>query len=161
AHRERYRAFDLRRGPLWQACLVRLSDVEHVLTTSFSHVIADGWSGRLFAEEVLRAYRARMSQGPPLPRLDVGLPDLIKLQFAALVPTPDRAAYWQRQLSPPVRYLPFEPMTPAADADLILEAGHRFSFPADTHRMLRQVAWRAKTTPYLVLMAAYHILISL
>ncbi|HEX8338672.1 MAG TPA: amino acid adenylation domain-containing protein, partial [Pyrinomonadaceae bacterium] len=42
--REAGRPFDLRRGPLLRALLVRLSAAEHVLVVTMHHIVSDGWS---------------------------------------------------------------------------------------------------------------------
>jgi acyl carrier protein len=44
--------FDLRQGPPARALLVRLADAEHVLVLSQHHIVTDGWSVRLLAEEL-------------------------------------------------------------------------------------------------------------
>jgi hypothetical protein len=46
--------------------LLRLSRTEHVLSFVFCHLIADGWACRIFTEDLVRTYRARLGRcGPP------------------------------------------------------------------------------------------------
>ncbi|WP_203856105.1 condensation domain-containing protein [Plantactinospora mayteni] len=48
--------FDLARPPL-RSRVLRLPDGRHLLCLCFHHIAADGWSGRLVAAEIGRAYR--------------------------------------------------------------------------------------------------------
>ena len=63
--------FDLERGPLLRATLLRLRAERHVLLLTMHHIISDGWSVRILLGELLRLYDAAC-QGedarlPPLP----------------------------------------------------------------------------------------------
>ncbi|HKT48569.1 MAG TPA: condensation domain-containing protein [Candidatus Acidoferrales bacterium] len=48
--------FELRRGPLLRARLLRLSSVEHILLFTVHHIVADGWSIGVFSEEISMLY---------------------------------------------------------------------------------------------------------
>ncbi len=77
--------FDLTRGPLTQALLVRLSDEEHLFCLVMHHAISDGWSQAIFFRELQSLYEAFATDATP----------------AALPPLPiqivDHAA-WQREV---------------------------------------------------------------
>ncbi|MBV8201448.1 MAG: non-ribosomal peptide synthetase, partial [Acidobacteria bacterium] len=45
---EAARPFDLARGPLWRATLLRLAAAEHLLLVTLHHIVADGWSLAVF-----------------------------------------------------------------------------------------------------------------
>ena len=49
--------FDLGRGPLWRAALLRLGPADHVLALCFHHAVFDGWSQRPFYTDLAAAYR--------------------------------------------------------------------------------------------------------
>src|SRR5262245_6467920 len=70
ATEEAQRPFDLVRGPLVRANLLRLSDREHVLLLTLHHIVADGWSIGVMLRDVMGFYEA-MTTGHP-----IGLPDL-------------------------------------------------------------------------------------
>lgn len=74
--------FDLGRGPLFRAVLVRISDLDHVLGMVVDHILVDGHSAALIQRDLLALYEreAKLSDGD--------MPDL-PLQFA------DYAA-WER-----------------------------------------------------------------
>jgi hypothetical protein len=52
------RPFDLRRGPLLRAGLLRLGEREHVLLLTLHHAASDGWSMGVFFRELCAAYDA-------------------------------------------------------------------------------------------------------
>ena len=51
-------SFDLAKGPLIRARLVRLAEQEHLLLISMHQVICDGWSLGVFVEELVTLYDA-------------------------------------------------------------------------------------------------------
>ncbi|ONI88804.1 hypothetical protein ALI22I_17670 [Saccharothrix sp. ALI-22-I] len=57
--------FDLRHGPLLRARLVRTAEAEHVLVLTMHHIITDGWSTGLLADEFVTCYQARMRGAVP------------------------------------------------------------------------------------------------
>ena len=77
------RPFDLERGPLVRARVLRLSEEEHVLLFSMHHIIGDIWSIDVLVNEWSTLYQA-FSAGQPSPL------DPLPLQYADY-------AVWQRQ----------------------------------------------------------------
>src|SRR5579872_7090393 len=68
--------FDLQRGPLLRAGLVRLSAQDHLLVLTFHHIAIDGWSRGVFLRELTVLYQAFLSGQPsPLPELPVQYAD--------------------------------------------------------------------------------------
>ncbi len=56
-------SFDLAKGPLIRARLVRLAEQEHLLLISMHQVICDGWSLGVFVEELVALYDAFSAGG--------------------------------------------------------------------------------------------------
>ncbi|MFD1935085.1 amino acid adenylation domain-containing protein [Nonomuraea mangrovi] len=56
--------FDLARGPLWQARLLRLAPDDHVLAVTFHHAVFDGWSEGPFFDDLARAYAGEVLDEP-------------------------------------------------------------------------------------------------
>jgi amino acid adenylation domain-containing protein len=82
---EARRPFDLARGPLLRAKLLRLGDDDHLLVFSMHHIISDGWSIGVLVREVSEIYSSFVAGRPsPLPELPIQYAD-----FSA----------WQRELS--------------------------------------------------------------
>ena len=68
--------FDLKRGPLIRARLVRMQEEEHVLLLTQHHIVSDGWSMGILARELGALYGA-FSRGEenPLEPLGIQYPD--------------------------------------------------------------------------------------
>ena len=58
--------FDLSRGPLVRAKLIRESDEEHVIAVTMHHIVSDAWSKAIVVKEVAALYEAysRGEQSP-------------------------------------------------------------------------------------------------
>jgi NRPS condensation-like uncharacterized protein len=70
AAEEAQRPFDLVRGPLVRANLLRLDDREHVLLLTLHHIVADGWSLGVILQDVMGMYEAKTTGRPSvLPEL--------------------------------------------------------------------------------------------
>ena len=160
AHGMRFRTFDLRQGPLWSVCLVRLGPAEHILMVSFFHAISDGWSCQVFVEDLVHAYRARLGRCAPQAPLGVTLDAVSEMQAQTLAESPRRDAYWRRHLLPLPPGQVFPPSDPSPHADLTAEV--RLPFTLDDHVAagLRRLAWRARTTPFVTFLAAYVVALS-
>jgi len=95
-------AFDLARGPLIRARLVRLTDQEHVLLLTQHHIISDGWSVTILLRELSALYRAFAHGRPnPLPALAIQYPDYAAWQRQYLTGEhlQAQAQYWQKTLA--------------------------------------------------------------
>src|SRR5882762_7363367 len=55
---EAQRGFDLARGPLLRATLLRLGEEDHVLLFTMHHIVSDGWSAGVLVREVSALYGA-------------------------------------------------------------------------------------------------------
>ena len=64
AEREAHRPFDLTKGPLLRANLLRLGQTEHVLLLTLHHIVSDGWSMGVFVRELAALYEAYMDGLP-------------------------------------------------------------------------------------------------
>jgi FkbH-like protein len=68
--------FDLARGPLLRARVVRLGDQDHVLVLAMHHIVSDGWTGGILFEELGELYQAFLRGQPsPLPELPIQYAD--------------------------------------------------------------------------------------
>ncbi|MGW5668942.1 amino acid adenylation domain-containing protein, partial [Micromonospora sp. NPDC003776] len=94
------RPFDLARGPLFRAVLLRIADDRHVLSLTMHHNVSDGWSLGIIAGELATLYdAARAGRPAPLPELPVQYGDYARWQRSRLAD--DDSAdlrYWRRQL---------------------------------------------------------------
>lgn len=156
---ERGRAFDLRRGPLWRATLLRLADQRHLVAVSLFHLIADGWSTGVFLRDLRVAYLARTGAGPALAPL--------RLPYAAAMAPPEhdpahrqrQAEFWRRRLTPLPGPWPYQPALTSPDLDVTAEASLGLPIAADLVSRLHAFARRQHVTPFLLFLAAYRILL--
>src|SRR5260370_29542191 len=63
---EANRPFDLAKGPLFRAKLLRLAEQEHVLIVTMHHIVSDGWSVDILLHDLAVLYDA-FRQGKPSP----------------------------------------------------------------------------------------------
>ncbi|MDP5221079.1 condensation domain-containing protein, partial [Ruegeria sp. 2205SS24-7] len=112
------RPFDLTRGPLFRAHLLRLSEREHVLVHGGHHSVLDGWSMGVLTREAAALYEAARTGGiAELPPLPVSYADYARWQRAQLTPArlSAGAQWWRDYLDgvPEAIALPFDRPRPA------------------------------------------------
>ncbi|HEY0737635.1 MAG TPA: amino acid adenylation domain-containing protein, partial [Herpetosiphonaceae bacterium] len=154
--------FDVARGPLLRATLLRLHCESHVLLLTMHHIIADGWSMGVFISELSALYAATVSgEAPALPVLPIQYADYAVwqrdwLQGAVLE---RQLNYWRQQLADlPVLELPTDyPRPPALS---FRGALHRFTLPKSLSDELVALSQREGVTLFMTLLAAWQVLLS-
>jgi amino acid adenylation domain-containing protein len=99
---EARRPFDLSRGPLLRALLLRLGESEHVAVVTMHHIVSDGWSVGVLLRELLTLYPAMQRGLPsPLPALPVQYADYALWQRSYLQGEllQRQVGYWKQKLS--------------------------------------------------------------
>ncbi|HWN42366.1 MAG TPA: amino acid adenylation domain-containing protein [Thermoanaerobaculia bacterium] len=157
------RPFDLERGPLFRAGLVRLAPEEHQLLLDMHHIVSDGWSFGVFYRELAALYGAFVEGRPsPLPELLVQYADFSIWQREWLQGSvlEEQLSYWRERLAgvPPALEMPVDRLRPAVQA-------HRGSnavlvLPAALTARLRELSLREGTSPFMTLLAAFQLLLS-
>ncbi len=116
AREEARQLFDLARGPLLRARLLRLGRGDHRLLVTFHHLAADGWSLGIFLDELAAAYEALAAgRRPALPPLPVQYADFAAWQSERLrgETLARELAYWRERLAGlPVLELPVDRQRP-------------------------------------------------
>lgn len=160
---EAERPFDLARGPLVRARLVRTSSVEHLLLLTLHHIVCDGWSNGLILRELSALYGA-FAEGKPSPL--AGLP----LQFADYADWQQQAlaghafephfAYWRQQLAGdlPALELPADHPRPAGGGKPAGAIRWR-PIPAALARDLKNLGAQERASAYMVYLAAANALL--
>ena len=98
------RRFDLARGPLFAAALLRLETDRHRLLLVMHHIVSDGWSVGILIREVATLYGAFVEGRPsPLPGLAIQYADfaLWQREIAAGEREQDLAWWSERLVGPP------------------------------------------------------------
>jgi acyl carrier protein len=159
--REARRPFDLARGPLLRAALLRVEDDEQVLLLTLHHIACDGWSLGLLLHEMVTLYESLNADStaslPPLPvqYADFAVWQRELLAGAALERLLD---YWKERLRDlPVLQLPLDrprPEVPSPRGDV-----WRFEIPTELTEALRALARREGATLFMILLAAFNALL--
>ncbi|HYX24056.1 MAG TPA: condensation domain-containing protein, partial [Thermoanaerobaculia bacterium] len=95
-------SFDLFRGPLLRALLMRLGAEEHVIVLNQHHIASDGWSLGVLVREVAALYPAFLAGQPsPLPELAIQYADFALWQRGWLhgEVLEREIAYWRLRLA--------------------------------------------------------------
>jgi amino acid adenylation domain-containing protein len=158
---EAERPFDLARGPLIRAGLLRLSEREHIALVTMHHVISDGWSIGVLIRELSALYPSfLLGQPSVLPEPAIQYADYAVwqrswLQGAVLQAQLD---YWTRQLAGlPELELPTDRPRPPASSQC---GGERSTtLPKAPLEAVRALGRREGATLYMTLLAAFQVLL--
>lgn len=155
--------FDLARGPLVRALLVRLDAADHVLALTLHHIVSDAWSLNRLRDELGRCYTAYTDGGEPvLPELPVQYADFAAWQRERVGSAAERrqVEYWAEHLAgaPAVLALPTDRPRPAV-------ASHRgATVPVEVPRRLaaavRGLSQELDATLFMTLAAAVAVVLS-
>ncbi len=159
---ESERPFDLARGPLVRASLLRLSEREHELVITLHHIVSDGWSENILTEELEALYAAYLEGKPSLlPEPTIQYADYAawQEQFLRSAEIEEQIRYWRKQLHElPILELQTSPGKPAASA--VDDRSCLFRIPAQLRAQLEQWSKGESATLFMVLLAAYQWLLS-
>jgi acyl-CoA synthetase (AMP-forming)/AMP-acid ligase II len=149
-------SFDLARGPLIRARLVRLAEAEHLLLIAMHQMIVDGGSLGVIAEELATLYEAfAAGKVSPLSPLPLQYADFAAWQ-CAWQSHPDVAAqlgYWRERLRGPLPALQLgAARTRRAASDFT--AQRDIALPANLTGALKQFSRREGGTLFMALVAA-------
>ncbi|HEY0512098.1 MAG TPA: amino acid adenylation domain-containing protein, partial [Thermoanaerobaculia bacterium] len=158
AAEEGSRPFDLERGPLLRALLLRLADENHVALWSTHHISSDAWSlNEVLVPELIRLYAAYAQGRPsPLPGLPVQYADYAVWQREWLrgAVLEEQIGYWRRQLAglTPLELPADRPRPPAPSG----RGGSRaWELPAGGVESLSRLARQGDATLFMALFAAF------
>ena len=153
--------FDLQRGPLLRARLLRLDDEEHLLLFTMHHIVSDGWSQGVLVREVGALYTAYTEGKPsPLPEPGLQYADYAAWQREWLrgEVLDAQLSYWRRQLG---GALPILALPTDRRRGLISGRGrrHGFSLDSEVTQGLRKLSQHEGVTLYMTLLAAFQTLL--
>ncbi|WP_447980433.1 amino acid adenylation domain-containing protein [Candidatus Nitrospira bockiana] len=162
ARQEAQRPFDLTKGPLLRVHLVRLGGLDQVLLLIIHHIIFDGWSAAILAQEFAAIYPALAAGRPSsLPPLPIQYADFAHWQRQWLQgPMRDRElAYWRDRLAgaPDRLELPTDRPRPAVQR--YRGARYRFALPSGVVERLESLAREQGATLFMALLAGFQILL--
>lgn len=151
------RPFDLERPPLLRAGLVSLAPDRHLLLFDLHHIIADGISTTIFDRELIAAYEGRDLPQPALQYKDYAEWQNGLLDAGAL---DEHERYWLDRFAGEIPVLDFPTDFPRPSIQSF--EGDRVVFKADAVLTgeIRRIAAETNTTLYMVLLAAYTVLLA-
>jgi len=155
--------FDLARGPLLRARVIRLGPEDHLAALVLHHIVSDGWSLGVFLRELAALYEAALAgRAADLPPLPLQYGDYAAWQRAHLQgPELERQlAYWRSRLAgmPDRLALPTDRPRPAVQSHA--GAVMPFDLPAGLTRALEALARRTGTSLHMVLVAVLSVLLA-
>ncbi|WP_236575791.1 MULTISPECIES: non-ribosomal peptide synthetase [Paenibacillus] len=150
--------FDLAKAPLMRAWLIRYGDGDRcVLLVDFHHIAVDGISANVFFDELSRLYRGESLEEPAIGFVDFAVWEAESSQRKA---NGSQKAYWEKTLSGelPILQLPTDRERPAKQSF----AGDTVTLrlQAEDAARLKKFALDSGVTPFMVLFAGYHALLS-
>ncbi len=155
--------FRLDQGPLFRPALVRLAPEEHVLFGLVHHMVFDGWSIELFLSE-LRALYCAFAAGAPSPLGE------LSIQYADHAAWQRRTsngevferemAYWRETLAGDLPVLELPRDRPRPPVQTYAGAKEHHPVALALIESLEELARREGATLYMVLLAAYKVLLS-
>jgi aspartate racemase len=162
---EARRPFDLSIGPLMRAVIVRMREDEHILLATLHHIVTDGWSFGIIHRELSSFYEAFADGGPsPFAELPIQYTDYAMWQrewFEGEVYA-SQLVYWKKQFAtmPPALELPADHPRPSVQAYRAFRGDQQtITLSADLTRRIRKLCQQENITLFMVLMAAYQILL--
>jgi amino acid adenylation domain-containing protein len=160
---ESTRPFDLARGPLLRALLLRTGEEEHVLAVTQHHVVSDAWSMGILTRELAALYGAfAAGESSPLPEPALQYADYAAWQRGRLggEALDAQLAWWTERMRgvPPLLELPTD--HPRG----VLRATWAQSVPVALSReaadALRALAREEDATPFMAVLAAWQLLLA-
>jgi amino acid adenylation domain-containing protein len=163
AERDARRPFDLARGPLFRAALVRLQAEESALLVNMHHIISDGWSMGIFLRELAALYAAARAGRPsPLPELPIQCADHAAWQRAELAGAAleTEIAWWRERLAGAPTLLELPTDRPRPPVQRFCGAHHLFTLPAPLAAAVRSFSRRSGATLFMTSLAAFQALLA-
>jgi amino acid adenylation domain-containing protein len=159
------RPFDLSRGPLLRATLVRLAPAEHLALLSVHHIVADGWSMGVLVREMGALYGAFLAgpsaPSPALPELPVQYADFALWQREWLSGEVLEAeiAYWRRAVAGIPRTLDLPTDRPRPTAPTYRGRHLAVALPPPLARTVGVFSRESGSTPFMVFLAGFEALL--
>ncbi|HSL81230.1 MAG TPA: condensation domain-containing protein, partial [Thermoanaerobaculia bacterium] len=156
------RSFDLERGPMLRAALLRLDTEEHRLLLTLHHAATDAWSNGILRRELAVLYRARVAgEEAELPVLPVQYADFAwwqrrRLAGERLAEVTERSRV-RLTGAPTVLDLPVDRPRPAERSSR--GGSVRRVLPAAVTEDVERVGREHGATPFMTLLAAFQVLL--
>ncbi|PYP89204.1 MAG: hypothetical protein DMF61_04355 [Blastocatellia bacterium AA13] len=154
--------FDLEKGPLLRAGIIRLGDDDHVVHVTMHHSITDRWSAAVLEQEMVSIYSAFIENKPsPLAPVDLQFADFAEwqrdyLQGEVLAAKLD---YWAKQLAGAPLVLDLPTDRPRPPFQKFRGAREVITLPEPLLKDLKAFTQAEGATMFMTLLAAYNLLL--
>jgi hypothetical protein len=162
ANEELARPFDLSRGPLLRALLIRLEPEHHVFLMIMHHIVSDGWSMIVFLRELAQIYASLSLDKPsPLPPLSIQYADFATWQREWLKDAVLEAqlGYWKERLNGDIAVLNLPTDHPRPAIQTFNGGTHTLLLPPALQEALNALSRREGTTLFMTVLAAFKTLL--
>jgi len=162
AREEAATPLDLTTGPLMRACLLCLGDQDYLLHLTMHHIISDGWSLRVFFNEMSVLYHAYIAGLPsPLPELPVQYVDYAVWQreFLRGEVLEQQLSYWREHLAGASPVLELTTDYPRPVVQSFRGASQPMMLSQRLKEQLQQLSRREGVTLFMSLLAAFDVLL--
>ena len=159
---ETQQPFDLTRGPLVRAMVVRLDTMDHVLLVVLHHLVFDAWSAEVLLKELATLYEAYTTGHPAsLPALPHQYADFVHWQHQSVQGERLAAqlAYWQHQLAGVPAALDLPMARPRPSIQTFHGERQRLIFPQSLCEALKTLSRQQGVTLFMTLLAAFKVVL--
>ncbi|GDZ93324.1 amino acid adenylation domain-containing protein [Planktothrix agardhii CCAP 1459/11A] len=153
-----FKPFDLAKEALVRATLILLNNQEYWLLLCLHHVISDGWSMRVFIEELTALYNAdNQGQPSPLKPLPIQYADFAiwQRQWLQGEVLENQLNYWQKQLADAPTFLPLPTDKPRPAVQTFTGAHQEFQLSLELTQKLTELSQQQGVTVFMTLLAVY------
>ncbi|WP_038242134.1 non-ribosomal peptide synthetase, partial [Xenorhabdus szentirmaii] len=155
--------FELNRGPLMRAMLIRLADDDYQFLLTQHHIVSDGWSFHILIRELNTLYAAYLTgQHDPLPPLTIQYPDYAvwQRQWFSTERIKAQSDYWRTVLAdaPVLLDLPTDRPRPLEQS--FIGQGLPISLDVDLTAALKHLSQQHGTTIFMTLLTAWAVVLS-
>jgi amino acid adenylation domain-containing protein len=154
--------FDLARGPLLRARLIRLESESHLLLLTMHHIVSDAWTRGIMSREIRALYEAFRAGAPsPLPELAVQYADFAEWQRGWLAgeALDQQLAYWKHKLDGAPLALELPTDRPRPPVQTFAGALRGLSLSREATKALTDLARKEGVTLYMTLLTALDLLL--
>ncbi len=154
--------FDLSRGPMLRAQLLKIDATHHRLLLTMHHIVTDGWSNAILLREITTLYEDFLNERPAsLPALPIQYADFAEWQRELLQGEflEQQLAYWRKQLdgAPAVLELPTYQPRPAIQT--FRGARQSTVLSASLTSQLKELSRSEGVTLFMTLLATFQVLL--
>jgi len=156
------KSFDLSKGPLFRARVIRVTGADHVLLCTMHHIVTDSWSVQIMAKELSALYGAACTQRPsPLPELPITYGDYSEWQrkWFKTAKVQEQLNFWKDELEEAPAVLELRMQGPRSSEQTFEGASQEIPLGDEITSGIKALAVRLQATPFMLLLAVFKILL--